>query len=160
MQSNAELALILVPLFAFAEACIGIGLLISGAFLLAICTALFSSDIATLQAMVPLAMAGAILGDHVGFYTGVFLGPRLHHLRLAEKNRDRLARAESMIRRQGAWAIFIGRFIPAIRSLIPAALGISGFDRIRYSLLDLLACLLWSMTLGGLVWALDAGLFQ
>ncbi|MFN3164417.1 MAG: DedA family protein [Pseudohongiellaceae bacterium] len=160
MQANAELALILVPLFAFAEACIGIGLLISGAFLLVICTTLFSSGIATLQAIVPLAMAGAMVGDHVGFYTGIYLGPRLHHLRLAEKHRDRLARAESMIRRQGSWAIFIGRFIPAIRSLIPAALGISGFDRIRYSLLDAIACCLWASALGGIVWALDAGLFQ
>lgn len=160
MRSNGDFALLLVPLFAFAEACIGIGLLVSGAFLLIISTALYSSDLASLQMIVPLAMAGAMVGDHAGFYAGLYLGPRLHHLGLAERHRDRINRAESLIRRYGAWAVFIGRFIPAIRSLIPAALGISGFTRLRFSILDVLACALWATILGGLVLALDAGLFQ
>lgn len=160
MRSNGDFALALVPLFAFAEACIGIGLLVSGAFLLIISTALYSGDLASLQTMVPLAMAGALVGDHAGFYAGRYLGPRLHHLGLADRHRERINRAESLIRRYGAWAVFIGRFIPAIRSLIPAALGISGFTRLRFSILDVLACALWATTLGGLVLALDAGLFQ
>lgn len=159
MRSNGDLALLLVPLFAFAEACIGIGLLVSGAFLLVLATALYSSDLATLEAIVPLAMLGALLGDHAGFYVGRYLGPRLHHLRFAARHRSKIERAESLIRRGGAWALFIGRFIPAIRSLIPAALGVSGFDRLRYSLLDIAACALWAAALGGIVWALDAGLF-
>lgn len=148
-----------MPLFAFAEACIGIGLLISGAFLLVISTALFSNELAGLEAIVPLAMIGAMIGDHAGFYAGLYLGPRLHHLRFANRHRDKIDRAENLIRRFGAWAIFVGRFIPAIRSLIPAALGVSGFNRLRYSLLDSLACALWAMTLGGIVLALDAGFF-
>ena len=80
-----------------------------------------------------------------------------HRSRVSTRYRDRIQKAESMVRRYGAWAIFIGRFIPAIRSLIPAALGISGFDRLRYSLLDVLACGLWSAALGLIVVALHAG---
>ena len=41
----------------------------------------------------------------------------------------------------------IGRFVPAIRSLIPAALGISGFRRLHYSLTDLTACAIWASAL-------------
>jgi len=144
---------------AFAESCIGIGLLVSGAFLLVLSTALFSSDLASLQTIALLAMLGALLGDHAGFYAGWYLGPRLHHLRFADRHRSRIERAENLVRRYGNWVIFIGRFIPAIRSLVPAALGVSGFHRIRYSVLDAVACALWATALGGIVWALDAGLF-
>jgi membrane-associated protein len=146
-----------VPLFAFAEACIGIGLLVSGAFLLLVATTLYSTGIAPLAVMIPLAMIAAMLGDHTGFYAGRWLGPRLHGSRLSLRYRQRIHKAEAMVRRHGAWAIFIGRFIPAIRSLIPAALGISDFDRLRYSILDALACALWATALAGLVLALDAG---
>jgi membrane-associated protein len=41
----------------------------------------------------------------------------------------------------------IGRFIPAIRSIIPALTGISGFGRLRYTVFDTVACLAW---VGGL----------
>jgi membrane-associated protein len=54
-------------------------------------------------------------------------------------------------------AVFIGRFVPAIRSLIPATMGISGFDGRRYLLLDALACALWSTALGAIVLGLDFG---
>ena len=36
-------------------------------------------------------------------------------------------------------------------------LGLSGFDRIRYLLLDAVACLLWSAALGTIVLGLDMG---
>jgi len=76
---------------------------------------------------------------------------------LARRHRDRISRAENLVRKYGAIAIFIGRFIPAIRSLIPAVLGLSGFDRLRYLVFDLLACLLWSLALGAIVLGLNLG---
>ena len=145
-----------MPLFAFIEACVGIGLFVSGAFLLIIAVALYSNDVAPITLIATLAMLGAILGDHVGYYVGLWFGPRFHHTKLAARNRGRVERAEKLIRRYGAWVIFIGRFIPAIRSLIPAALGVSGFDRWRYTLLDILACALWSIALAAIVLGLGA----
>lgn len=147
-------------MLAFAEACLGIGLFVSGAFLVIVATALYSNDIASLGIIVPLAMVGALCGDHVGFYVGRYLGPRFNQSRIAMRHQHRLLRAEQMIRRHGPWVVFIGRFLPAIRSLIPAALGISGFERLRFTLLDLLACALWSAALGAIVVGLDAGLFS
>lgn len=142
-------------MFAFAEACVGIGLLISGAILVAIGSVLLANDIASLSQIVPLAMAGALLGDHAGFYTGRWVGPRFHRFSFAQKYRAKLHTSEVMIIKYGSYAIFIGRFIPAIRSLIPAMLGISGFSAARYSALDVGACLLWSACLGVILWAIE-----
>lgn len=116
---------------------------------------LLANEIATLAQIVPLALGGALLGDHVGFYSGRWIGPRFHHFAFAQKHRAKLQKSELMIIKYGPYAIFIGRFIPAIRSLVPALLGISGFNARRYSLLDLAACLLWSVCLGLILWAIQ-----
>ncbi|HDZ08898.1 DedA family protein [Pseudohongiella sp.] len=155
LQRNRDIAIFLVPVFAFAEACVGIGLLISGAILVAIGSVLLANDIANLSQILPLAMAGALLGDHAGFYTGRWIGPRFHHFTFAQKHRAKLQKSEAMIVKYGPYAIFIGRFLPAIRSLIPAMLGISGFNAARYSALDVGACLLWSACLGVILWAIE-----
>lgn len=155
MQRNRELAIYLIPVFAFAEACVGIGLLISGAILLAVASLLLANDIATLSQILPLAMIGAVLGDHTGFYAGRWVGPRFHGFAFTQKHQAKLQKSEAMILKYGPYAIFIGRFIPAIRSLIPAMLGISGFHSARYSALDVAACLLWSVCLGVILWAIE-----
>ncbi len=146
----------LVPTFAFAEACIGIGIFISGAFLVAVATYVLSSEIASIELICLLAALGAILGDHVGFYTGYLVGPNFHHTKLAERYSSALARGEAMIRRYGGWAIFIGRFIPAIRSIIPVLIGLSKFSKTRYSSYDVAACAVWSVALGFIVSGIDS----
>lgn len=116
---------------------------------------LLANDIASLGQILPLAMAGALVGDHVGFYTGRWLGPHFHRAGLLQKHRAKLQSSEAMIRRYGPYAIFIGRFLPAIRSLIPALLGVSGFNARRYSALDAAACGLWAACLGLILWAIE-----
>ncbi|TVS15962.1 MAG: DedA family protein [Gammaproteobacteria bacterium] len=151
LEDYREQALLLIPLIAFSEACVGIGLIVSGFILVAVASVLVTAEIATVAQILPVAFLGALLGDHVGFYFGRWLGPRFHQLRLAKRYQRSILQAENMIRKRGAWAILIGRFIPAIRSMVPAMLGISGFERTRYSMVDASACLLWAAGLGLIV---------
>ncbi|NKB32485.1 MAG: DedA family protein [Pseudomonadales bacterium] len=155
VDSNLGLAIFLIPLFAFAEACIGIGLFISGIFLVAIASIVLDQEIAGLPVIATLAFFGALAGDHVGFYVGRWSGPHFHHLSFVEKHRESFDKAERLIRYYGPFAVFIGRFIPAIRSIIPALLGITEFEKIKFSILDCLACLLWSIALAAIVYGID-----
>lgn len=150
-QQHQQYALLLVPLFAFMETCIGVGLFVSSLFLVIVCSLFYAEGWASMTQMAVLAMLGSSLGDHVGFYVGRRIGPGMHSLRLVKKHQDRWDKTEALVRRFGPYAIFIGRFIPAIRSLIPAMLGISRFSRLRYSLLDLSACGLWALGLAAIV---------
>ena len=62
-----------------------------------------------------------------------------------------MEKAEGIIHHYGIAAIFIGRFIPAIRSIIPALVGVSGIERLRYSFIDALACLCWVLALAAIL---------
>jgi len=144
-----------VPVIAFAEACPGVGLVVPGIILLGVCTAIYTEQIATLTQMLPLAFAGACLSDHAGFYLGRWIGPPFHQTRLALRRKAMLDKAEAMFRRHGEFTIILGRMVTAIRSFTPLLTGISGMSRLRYSLIDTLACALWSAGLGLLVLGLD-----
>lgn len=152
MESHRDYAIWLIPCLAFAEACVGLGLFISGLILFGVAIALYNTDILSLWQIAPLAFAGAVLGDHVGYYVGSHYGPKIHEFGLAKRYQQQLQKAERLILRFGASAIFIGRFIPAIRSVVPALLGVSGFTAARYNFLDILACALWAALLALLVW--------
>lgn len=155
IEANLRFAVFLIPLFAFAEACIGIGLFISGVFLVAIASMVLDQQLAGLPLIATMAFLGALLGDHVGYYVGRWLGPHFHHIEFVKKRKDAFTKAESVLRRYGYFAVFIGRFIPAIRSIIPALLGITEFDRLKFSILDSLACALWAAALAAILLGID-----
>ena len=155
IEPNLRYAILFVPLFAFAEACIGIGLFVSGVFLVALSSIVVDQQLASLPLVALLAFFGALAGDHVGFYVGRWIGPHFHQIGVVEKRKSSFERAEKMIRYYGPFAVFIGRFIPAIRSIIPALLGITDFENIKFSILDSFACLLWAAALAAIVYGLD-----
>ena len=47
-----------------------------------------------------------------------------------------LKKAEQSIDKYGVFAIFIGRFLTPIRSLVPLVTGLSGMNRAKYSAFD------------------------
>ena len=144
-----------MPLLAFLEACVGIGLFVSGVLLLSVCTFLYVEQIATLQQMLPLAFCGAALGDHTGYYLGRWFGPRFHHTQFAQNRAQFLQRAETMIISYGNYAILFGRLMTAVRSVVPLLVGVSGMSRLKYTVYDLIACGIWTAALGLLVIGLE-----
>ena len=153
--ANTQTALLVVFMLACFESLIGIGLFVSGVFLLGIASYLLSQDIISSTQLAITAAGGAILGDHVGFFFGRFLGPRLHHTRLFIRHADRILKTEDMIARWGGIAVPIGRFVPAIRSIVPALLGTSGFMPKRFILIDTLSCATWAGALVLLATGID-----
>ncbi|WP_372779889.1 DedA family protein [Litorivivens sp.] len=151
VENYGEYAVFIVPVIAFLEASVGIGLFVSGAILLSVCTLLYSQNIVPLYQMLPLAFLGAALADHMGFFLGRWLGPSFHQTRFARRHANRLAQTERMLTRHGEVSIILGRLIPAVRSVVPLMTGISGLPVSRYVRYDLLACSIWITGLGALV---------
>jgi membrane-associated protein len=150
-SEHRDQAVFLVPLLAFMETCVGVGLFVPAMLLVIVTSVFYANDWANLWIMATMAMLGSSLGDHVGFYVGRAIGHRVHGWRIIQRNARRWERTEAMVRRYGVFAIFIGRFIPAIRSLVPAMMGITEFERARYTLFDVAACSLWALGLVAIV---------
>ena len=67
-----------------------------------------------------------------------------------------IAKSEAFILKFGTLSVLGGRLIPAVRSLVPMMIGISGTSRLKFTLVDLAACAIWITGLGLLVVGIDS----
>ena len=56
---------------------------------------------------------------------------------------EALARIERLYDRHGTWAIFVSRFIPGVRAVVPAFAGVANLDAVRALLPVLVASAIW-----------------
>ena len=79
-SDHRDQALWLIPVLAFMETCVGIGLLVPSLLLVIVCSVLYANGAANLWLMAGMALIGSSLGDHVGDHVGYCagraLGPR------------------------------------------------------------------------------------
>jgi membrane-associated protein len=67
-----------------------------------------------------------------------------------------IAKSEAFILKYGTLSVIGGRLIPAVRSLVPMMIGISGTSRLKFSLVDLVACAVWITGLGLLIVGIES----
>lgn len=91
------------------------------------------------------AVAGAVVGDSVGFEVGRRWGDALlRRIPARFIKPEHVAQGKESINRLGGRAVFAGRWVSVLRALVP---GLCGTSRMRYR-----TFLLWN-ALGGLTWA-------
>ena len=128
----------------FAECTIGLGFIAPGeAGLLIAATTVDSVQRFLLLWVVVTVCAG--LGDSIGFAIGRRFGPRLRHTRLIQRyGAEGWDRATDILRRRGPWAVYFARFLPVVRTLMPAAAGTSGLPYRKFFPAVLAGAACWS----------------
>jgi membrane-associated protein len=95
--------------------------------------------------MILVVIAGALIGESVGFALGRWFGPRIRASRLGRRIGERhWARAERYLDRRGGIAVFVSRFLPVLHSLIPLTVGMSTMTYRRFISWTLPACVIWA----------------
>ncbi|TZF86352.1 DedA family protein (plasmid) [Pedobacter sp. BS3] len=97
-------------------------------------------------------IVAAISGNFTGYWFGKRTGPVLYHRKDSFFFKQKyLAAAEQYYRKQGAFALIMGRFIPIVRTFAPIIAGIVGLNFKRFALYNIVGAILWvtSLTLLG-----------
>ncbi len=139
------LALLLVFALPALEASAFVGFVIPGEIGVLLGGVLANQHKVALWQVLVAGIAGAIIGDSIGYEVGKRYGETL----LSKiPNRilkpEHLEKAKDAVRRNGGKAVFVGRFTTAARVLIP---GLSGMSKIPYG-----TFLAWNAA-GGALWA-------
>ena len=143
--------------FPFAEAAVLLGFVLPGEAAVVFGGVLAGRGGASLVVVLVLAIAGAILGDSVGYVVGRRYGERIQRTRLGRKvGRERWEKAEDFLRRRGPVAVFVGRFTALLRAMVPGAAGMARMHYRRFLVFNVLGGLVWASAcvLGG--WALGS----
>ncbi|MEU8165794.1 VTT domain-containing protein [Micromonospora sp. NPDC049004] len=139
------LVLVLAFLLPALEASTFLGLVVPGEVAVLVGGVVAHSGRLPLWAVVVVALAGAVLGDQVGFLVGRRYGRRL--LNRAPRRFVRsgeVRHAFDLIRRRGAAAVVFGRWAAALRALVPGLAGMSGIPRRTFTLANIAGGALWA----------------
>lgn len=104
-----------------------LGFLVPGETIVILAGVLTSFGVLELPEAITVAVAGAIIGDNVGYQLGRHFGrPWLEqHGHRIGMRRDMLARIDTLFARHGGKAVLIGRFVGFLRAMAPFAAGAS-----------------------------------
>jgi membrane-associated protein len=145
----------LVPLFAFLESCLFVGLFVSGIFLLSTVSIIYAQGDTSLFLLIPLSFMGALIGDHIGYFAGSKVAPVLWKKKWVRKKliKRKVAyrKFRNLMIKSSPWAICVGRLSPPLRSISPVLAGTSGLKPVQFFAYDVLACTIWASGLTALV---------
>ncbi len=90
----------------------------------------------------------AIMGNFTGFWFGKKTGPALYKRKDSFFFKKRyLKAAEEYYRKQGAFALIMGRFVPIVRTFAPIVAGIVKLDEKKFALFNVIGAILWVTSL-------------
>lgn len=137
--------LAIAGLVVFFECALFVGMVLPGETVAVLAGAAAALGRTTLASVLLVVLAAAVIGDNVGYAVGRNAGPRLHRRVTNPARRQRLARAEARLRLRGGLAVFVGRWTPFVRSVMPSLAGISGMSWPRFIAWDLLGAGTWAV---------------
>lgn len=141
------LVLGLVFLLPALEASVFVGLVVPGEIAVVVGGVVAHGGGLPLLAVIVAAVAGAVTGDQVGYVVGRRFGPGLLERLPARVHRSgELDRALDVLRRRGAPAVAFGRWVAALRALVPGLAGMSGMRRLPFTVANVLGGALWAST--------------
>ncbi|GAA0327968.1 DedA family protein [Actinoallomurus spadix] len=142
-----------VAALVFAEAALFFGFVFPGETAIVVAGVLASQHRVSLPVLLGIIVLSAIVGDSVGYEIGRRYGDRLLGMRALHKHRPKVDKAHGLLRRRGAYAVFIGRFTALLRALMPALCGSAKMPYGRFLVFNALGGITWGVgfTLGGFV---------
>lgn len=143
---------LVVFLLPFLEASVLLGFVFPGETALVFGGVLAKHNNASLLTVLLLAIAGAIIGDTVGYEVGRKYGQGLQASRLGQKvGDDRWATTEAFLQRRGGTAVFFGRWTALLRAMVPGAAGMAKLPYRKFLFFNALGGTLWAAAcvLGG-----------
>tara|TARA_B100000686_G_C16673441_1_gene907759 strand:- start:564 stop:1070 length:507 start_codon:yes stop_codon:yes gene_type:complete len=151
LETNPEYGWMLVFLFGFMESMIITGSFMPSAILFSLCIYLYNIELLSLPWICGMAMLGSHLGDVCGFLIGKSIGPSLLNSKFIRKRQKPIKKAQEFLNRFGPYTVIVGRFIPAVRPVVPFLVGITDLRLRRFYVADIIACSLWAIALALLV---------
>jgi membrane-associated protein len=143
LGSGGLVAYLLVFGLVFAEDALFVGFVIPGETAAVLGGVLASRGSVNVGVMMAVVVVAAIAGDSVGYEIGRHFGTRILMIRPLRKHQHRVARAQDFVRRRGAPAVFLGRFVAFFRATVP---GLAGMSHMPYR-----QFISWN-AIGGIVW--------
>ncbi|HBN07292.1 MAG TPA: DedA family protein [Cyanobacteria bacterium UBA8530] len=136
------------------------GIPVPGETLIIAAAILAGQGVLNIQGVFLMAVAGAILGDNLGYWLGLKGGRALllRHGRWLGITSEKLEEAELLFRPRSEWAVFFGRFVAILRIFAGPLAGIIRMPYPRFLLFNSAGAFCWVAVVAGLSFLLGNNL--
>lgn len=87
---------------------------------------------------------GATAGDALSYWFGHFYKDKVRGLWPLSRYSSLMDRGEEFFRAHGGKSIFIGRFVPGVKSVVPGIAGMVGMNATRFTIINVTSAIAWS----------------
>ncbi|MBW4051973.1 MAG: phosphatase PAP2 family protein [Proteobacteria bacterium] len=142
-RAHQDLAYGVIFLVALSEALPVFGAFVPGDAIILGISALVPTGALSLGPLIAAATAGAVISDGFAFW----LGRRYRRAAVSRwpfsRHPAMLDRGEQFLRRHGGKSVFIARFTPGVRAIVPLLAGILEMSSARFYLMNVLSAVIW-----------------
>jgi membrane-associated protein len=138
-------AYIVIAALVFGETAVFLGFVLPGETAAVLGGVLASRGHLSLSTLVIVVVAAAVTGPIVGYEIGWRMGDRLFAARAMRRVPGGPERAREALRRRGALAVLLGRFIAFVRAVMPAVAGAVRVPRRTFLLYEVVGGAAWGV---------------
>ena len=144
LGAHQMLAILFAFLVAFGEALLILGLFVpSTVALVGLGTLIGLGKVAFLPVFAA-TVAGAVAGDALSFWAGVHWKQRIRTFWPFSRYSALMDKGEQFIARHGGKSIFIARFLPGVKAVVPTIAGMMGMTTTRFALVNVGSAFVWA----------------
>lgn len=142
--NHPQTAIAIVFLISMGEALFMIGLFVPSTVVLVGAGTLVGMGKLSLMPIFAATMLGAIAGDALSYWIGHRFKEHIRLIWPFSRYTALLDRGEAYFSRHGGKSIFVGRFIPGIKAVVPGIAGIAGMDPVRFAVINVVSAIAWT----------------
>lgn len=141
---HPELAVVIAFLTAMLEAVLVVGLFIPSTVVLVGLGGLMGLGKLPFWPIFAATTAGAIAGDAISYWLGRVYRQRLLTVWPFDRYRGVIEAGERFFRSHGGKSVVLGRFVPGVKSVVPAVAGMVGMGSVRFGVLNAGSAVIWA----------------
>ena len=145
LRNNQLLVYCLIFAVSFLESFAFLGEFVPGAVFSVGSGYLASKGFLNIYATIASAVLGAILADITSFYLAIWFYEDFKNKAIFKKQEKIIERGVEFFKKHGGKSVFLGRFVGALRPIVPFLAGVFRMNRIQF--------LFWAIT-SGILWGI------
>lgn len=88
---------------------------------------------------------GAIAGDAISYWFGYVYKDQVRKLWPLSRYSSLMDRGEAFFKEHGGKSVFIGRFVPGVKSVVPGIAGMVGMNATRFTIINVVSAFAWAI---------------
>lgn len=144
VSDNFWLSILFIFLVSIGEAVFILGLFVPSTPVLLLVGGIIATGKLPFWPIYLAAVIGAVIGDAISYTVGHLLKDRIKTIWPFRNYLPLLARGEVFFAKHGGKSVFIGRFIPGVKAVVPGIAGMMGMTYRWFSIINVTSAFVWA----------------